>query len=108
MTPILDPGWVRFLPASLRQRLAGRVNLHAVIHNSGWLMFDKLVRMLLGLVVGAWVARYLGPESFGELAYVLAYVAFFQAIANLGIDGIIVREDVLKETVSYFRNLLAR
>lgn len=92
MTPTRDPYWLRFLPASLRQRLAGRFNLHAIIHNSGWLMFDKLVRMLLGLLVGAWMARYLGPESFGELAYVLAYIAFFQAIANLGADGIIVRD----------------
>lgn len=92
MTIIRDPYWLRFLPASLRHRLAGRVNLHVIIHNSGWLLFDKLVRILLGLLVGAWVARYLGPANFGELAYVLAYIAFFQAIANLGADGIIVRD----------------
>ncbi len=48
--------------------------------------------MLLGVLVGAWVARYLGPANFGELAYVLAYIAFFQAIANLGADGVIVRD----------------
>ena len=48
--------------------------------------------MLLGLVVSVWVARYLGPGQFGELAYVLAYIALFQAIATLGLDGIVVRD----------------
>ncbi|MBW3107406.1 flippase [Providencia rettgeri] len=52
---------------------------------------DKFVRMGLGLLVSAWVARYLGPSQFGELAYVLAYLAFFQTISTLGMDGIIVR-----------------
>lgn len=42
--------------------------------------------------MGAWVARFLGPAEFGELAYVLAYIAFFQSIAVLGLDGILVRE----------------
>lgn len=72
--------------------LANRPNLLAVIKNSSWLLFDKLMRMLLGLLVGAWVARYLGPAQYGELAYALAYIAFFQAVANLGMDGIVVRD----------------
>jgi O-antigen/teichoic acid export membrane protein len=91
VTLIKDPYWVKFLPEFLREKCKGKTNLHAIIHNSGWLMLDKVVRVLLTLLVGAWVARYLGPESFGELAYVLAYIAFFQAIANLGADGIVVR-----------------
>jgi O-antigen/teichoic acid export membrane protein len=68
------------------------IALRAVLTNSGWLMLDKLVRLLLTLFVTAWIARYLGPESFGDLAYVLAYIAFFQAIVLLGADGIAVRD----------------
>lgn len=92
MSTPADPYWLKLLPTSLQDKLAGRARLHAVIHNSGWLLFDKLIRMVLGLLVGAWVARYLGPAQYGELAYVLAYIAFFQAVANLGMDGIIVRD----------------
>jgi O-antigen/teichoic acid export membrane protein len=84
--------WIRLLPQSLRERLAKRVSLHAIVENSGWLIFDKLLRMAMGLLVSAWVARYLGPESFGELAYVLAQIAFFQVIGTLGADGIVVRD----------------
>jgi O-antigen/teichoic acid export membrane protein len=63
-----------------------------VIKNSAWLFFEKIVRLLIGVVVGAWVARYLGPSQYGQLAYALAYIAFFQAIVNLGFDGVIIRD----------------
>lgn len=45
-----------------------------------------------GLLVGVWVARYLGPEQFGLLNYVTAFVALFGAIASLGLNGIVVRD----------------
>jgi O-antigen/teichoic acid export membrane protein len=92
LTPNNDPAWLRLLPKILRQHVTGRFHLHAAIHNSGWLLFEKLARVLLGLFVGAWVARYLGPGQYGQLAYVLAYLAFFQVIVSLGLDGIVVRE----------------
>lgn len=87
-----NPAWLRLLPSALRSRLNDRPALLAIIHNSSWLLFDRLVRLLLGLFVGVWVARYLGPAQFGELAYVLAYISLFQAIASLGLDGIVVRD----------------
>jgi O-antigen/teichoic acid export membrane protein len=59
-------------------------------------MADRALRMLLGILVGAWVARYLGPDQFGELAYVFAFVAFFQAFSLLGLDGLTVR-DIAKD-----------
>ena len=47
---------------------------------------------MLGLLVGAWVARYLGPSDFGKLTYYVALIAIFQTICNLGLDGVVVRE----------------
>jgi O-antigen/teichoic acid export membrane protein len=87
-----DPLWIRHLPAPLRARLSGRTHLHAAIQGSAWLFVDKLLRMVLGLFIGTWVARYLGPSNYGELAYLLTYIAFFQAVATLGADGIVVRD----------------
>lgn len=87
-----QPNWLNLLPQTLQQRLRGRHNLLAILQNSGWLLFDKLVRLVLGLLIGAWVARYLGPSQYGELAYALALIAFFQAVATLGLDGIVVRD----------------
>jgi len=88
----LLPLWLRCLPPFLRKRLDDRPELIAIVSNSGWLIFDKLIRMVLGLAVGSWVARYLGPARYGELAYALAYVALFQVLASLGLDGIVIRD----------------
>jgi O-antigen/teichoic acid export membrane protein len=87
-----EPYWFRFVPLVFRSRLSGRQNLLAVLHNSGWLILDKVMRGLLVLLVGAWVARYLGPQQFGELSYVLAYLTLFQSLAYLGLDGVVVRD----------------
>lgn len=92
MTNSADPGWLRLLPIPLRNKLEGQTSVHTLIHNSGWLFVDKIVRMALGLLVGVWMARYLGPAQYGELSYVLTYIAFFQVVASLGMDGIVVRE----------------
>jgi O-antigen/teichoic acid export membrane protein len=60
--------------------------------NTSWLMGEKILRMGVGLFVGIWVARYLGPEQFGLLSYAQSFVLLFTAIATLGLDGIVVRE----------------
>ena len=46
----------------------------------------------MGLVVGVWVARYLGPEQFGTLNFAIAFVALFGSVTTLGLDGIVMRE----------------
>lgn len=60
--------------------------------NTSWMMVEQLLRIVAGLLVGIWVARYLGPEKFGLFSYVIAFSAIFGGIAKLGLDGIIVRE----------------
>ena len=70
-SPQNDPHWLARLPLFIRRRIKGRPHLQQVISNTGWLIADNLLRMLIGLIVGIWVARYLGPASFGELNYAL-------------------------------------
>lgn len=62
------------------------------LKNTSWLFLEKVIRMTLGLIVGVWVARYLGPERFGLLSYVQSFIGLFAAVATLGLDQIIVRE----------------
>jgi O-antigen/teichoic acid export membrane protein len=61
------------------------------------LLGEKILRVVVGLFVGVWVARYLGPDRFGLLSYAMAFVGLFSAISTLGLDGIVVRELVKDE-----------
>ena len=60
--------------------------------NTSWMMAEQFLRIIAGLFVGIWVARYLGPEQFGLFSYVLAFTSIFGGIAKLGLDGIMVRD----------------
>lgn len=73
-------------------RLEGRPKLQLILQNVGWLFFDRFLRMGVGLIVGVWVARYLGPASYGTLNYVIAFVALFSILGILGLDSIVIRE----------------
>ncbi len=50
--------------------------------------------MSVGLFVGIWIARYLGPEQFGILSYAMAFSGLFGALAALGLNGVVVRDIV--------------
>ena len=82
------------IPAFVHRRIAHRPNLVKIVDNIGWLFFDKVLRMGVGLFVGIWIARYLGPEQFGLLNFALAFTGLFGAIAVLGLQGIVVRDIV--------------
>ncbi|MBD1939976.1 flippase [Microcoleus sp. FACHB-68] len=66
--------------------------LRKVIANTAWLFAEKFLQMGLGLLVGVWVARYLGPDEFGLLNYAIAFVGLFSPIATLGLGQIVVRD----------------
>ena len=85
---------MNLLPAFIHRRIAHRPNLVKIVDNIGWLFVDKVLRMGVGLFVGVWVARYLGPEQFGLLSFATAFVGLFGAIAGLGLQGIVVRDIV--------------
>jgi PST family polysaccharide transporter len=63
-----------------------------ILENITWLFIDKLLRMGVGLLVGIWVARYLGPEKFGMIGFATAFIALFTTVATLGLQGPVVRD----------------
>jgi O-antigen/teichoic acid export membrane protein len=80
------------------KQLRSRQGFMRYFKNTSWLFAEKILRMIVGLFVGIWVARYLGPEQFGLFSYAQSFVGLFVAIAGLGLDGIIVRELVKDES----------
>ena len=65
---------IKFLTSFIRVRLEGRATLQKILANTGWLFIDKIIRMGVGLLVGVWIARYLGPAQFGLYNYAVAFV----------------------------------
>jgi O-antigen/teichoic acid export membrane protein len=57
-----------------------------------WMMGEKILRISVGLFVGVWVARFLGPKEFGIFSYANTVIFLFSAISTLGLDSIVVRE----------------
>lgn len=67
-------------------------NIRRVIANTFWLMADNLLRIGIGLIVGIWVARYLGPKQFGMFNYAIAFAGMFNVFAKAGLDSIVIRD----------------
>lgn len=63
-----------------------------IISNITWSLGGKIVNMASALFVGILVARYLGPENYGIMNYVISYVAIFSVFASFGLDNIEIRE----------------
>lgn len=62
------------------------------IRNSFWIILEQLVRMFLAIFIGLISARYLGPKNYGVINYTSAFVAFFNPIATLGMEGVLLKK----------------
>lgn len=62
-----------------------------VLTNALWLYADQGVRLAMALITFSMVARYLGPEGYGVLAFATAFPAVFLPLAKLGLDFVVVQ-----------------
>jgi O-antigen/teichoic acid export membrane protein len=69
-----------------------RTGLRAAATNFGWLLADHGVRFVLSVVVGLWVARYLGASGFGELQYALTLIALVSVLGEAGVESVVKRQ----------------
>lgn len=63
-----------------------------VIRNVFWAVTGKIITLFSTLIVGIFVARYLGPEQYGLMNYVISIVALFGVLSVFGTSEIIIRE----------------
>lgn len=82
--------YIQLIKQGINKIKAGEAKKY--IFNTSWLFIEKVLRLGIGLIVGIWIARYLGPEKFGLLSYAQSMVALFAAFSTLGLDHIVVRE----------------
>lgn len=65
--------------------------------NFAWLAMDKVLAIFHSLIVGAVVARYLGPGLFGILAFASAICLTIKPLVTWGSDGVVTRDFVNQE-----------
>lgn len=63
-----------------------------VLINTIWILSEKVLRLIAGVLVGLWVARYLGPDRFGVLSFGIAWVGLFAILATLGLPHVVSRQ----------------
>jgi O-antigen/teichoic acid export membrane protein len=81
----------------LLQRDAAR----RILGNSGWLLGDRIARVIVSLSVGVLVARYLGPARLGMLSYATALVGIVGCIGAMGTEGVLTRDLVREPQRAY-------
>jgi O-antigen/teichoic acid export membrane protein len=79
---------LRALPQALNIKASG---FNKYFKNTSWLLTDKLVGLGMAFVVGAMVARFLGPNDYGNLMYAYSLASFLMVFAKAGLDSIMVR-----------------
>jgi len=66
-------------------------SLKRIVSSTFWLTSERIYRLLVGVGITVWLARYLQPEGFGQLNYAVSFIALFAPVAGMGLDGLIVR-----------------
>lgn len=53
---------------------------------------ERFVRLILAFVLGAAVARHLGPHGFGLMAYAISLVSLVSVFCSFGVDSLVLRD----------------
>ncbi|RED65817.1 flippase [Cohnella lupini] len=67
-----------------------------VFSNVIWLVFEKVLKMIVSIYIFSLLARYLGPSDFGFLNYGIAFVFIITIFIDLGLSGLVVKDLVQK------------
>jgi PST family polysaccharide transporter len=63
-----------------------------IFRSASWYLLEKMVRLAGAFLIGAWVARYLGPEKYGTFAYATALIATLGFLASWGVESLVIRD----------------
>ncbi|MFI5371935.1 MAG: flippase [Candidatus Eisenbacteria bacterium] len=85
-------GVVARLERALGALFGVRGDAALVGRNSGWMLGDRAARLSIGLVVNAWLVRYLGAEQLGLLSFAQSIVVITAVASQLGLETILVRD----------------
>jgi len=62
-----------------------------VLKSISWLTAGPLLRLLIGIPLTGFTAYHLGLVGYGEFTLALSFAIMFGALANLGLNDVLVR-----------------
>lgn len=65
-----------------------------ILTNASWIIGCRIVQSVLGMLVGIFTARYLGPSNYGLINYAASITTFITPITYLGFNATLVMEIV--------------
>ncbi len=66
--------------------------LDSIVRNAFFSAVARGIDVSVTFALAVILARYLGPEGMGEYTYIIAFVAVFVPLIDLGLDHILIRE----------------
>ncbi len=64
----------------------------SILNNTLWLMSEKIIRLIFGVVISGLMARQLGVDDFGKINYLLSFLIILISFSTLGFNRIIIRD----------------
>lgn len=76
-----------------------------LLRSGTWWLIDRLVTGFAALITQVWLARILGIENYGHVAYIIGVVALLFPIAQMGVGGLV--GAALVQNEAHQRDILA-
>ncbi|HDH58060.1 MAG TPA: flippase, partial [Bacteroidetes bacterium] len=64
--------------------------LDSILRNTLFSFIARGIDVAVAFALAVILARYLGPEGMGEYTYIIAFVAIFVPLIDLGLDHILI------------------
>jgi O-antigen/teichoic acid export membrane protein len=64
---------------------------HSILKNTSFLMIGTLLQRLISIFTVLFITRYLGPEKYGQLTFVIAFTSMAAVIWDFGLGPLLIR-----------------
>lgn len=81
----------------MKEKLLKNELTKKIVFNSSWMMAQNIYSMIIGIFVTAIVSRFYGPEGYGTINYVIAFVGIFSGLAVFGTNHIAIKDFTQKK-----------
>ncbi len=85
---------------SRAQHSPGVGRLDSILHNTVFTFIARGIDVVVTFALSIILTRYLGPEGMGRYNYIIAFVAIFVPLIDLGLDHILIREIARRKEIS--------